>query len=687
MSVQGLCAVNRDVTNKAPDKKQDCSDVVHLAFFFDGTGNNRSADTEQKKWSNVARLFDSARDEPAHAIYRTYISGVGTRFNGKMRWAKSAWTWTQDGKLGNGVGFGGDIRIDEGEDQLNYWLVQSLLTNAGKANNEVKKIAKENENKGFKKLNEVLGKHRLIKFINISIFGFSRGAALARAFTNRLLEKCKPDGIGGLTLEGYPVRLVFLGVFDTVASFGLPRKNLTLPWSVRDLRVADAVERCVHFVAGHELRHSFPLDLIRQHGQYSCNMLEKVYPGVHSDVGGGYETDKQARSDNLARIPLCDMNSEAFDSGARLFSLRELEMNKALIYQRFEIEDATKTAYDVYCKLVGPTSGTIEAQVQKHMSAFYSYRGSIERKKCHSESQLNNASRVATADAELKTARAEMEGIEKKPLINKQDVDAYVDAATKYRQAQERYIQVKKEQDRLNIADEDIAKEAKAMELAVKNGTEMKMWYGVYKFRYPSHAWMVTAWKTEASQKLCDFFEHYVHDSRTDFLSGNEPSSYFANRGIEESTEAIWQQASHWIGDKATKTEHAVEGAYDASKKKTVETYNAAEKATVETYDAGKKKTGELIDAGEKKANEIYDATKQKAGELIDAGQKEANEIYDATKKMASDTAKSVSDTSGQLYDAGKQGLSNGVGAVEKTATEVANALSENWNKLMSFGK
>ena len=668
MTAQALSKANRDVPNEAQDKRQDCSDVVHLAFFFDGTGNNRDADNALKKWSNVARLFDGARDEPKNAIYPIYISGVGTRFNGKMGLAKSAWTWTQDGLLGNGVGAGGDIRLDEGENQLNLALINALLTNASKANNEVKKIAKENEDKGFQKLNEILGRHRLIKFINISVFGFSRGAALARAFTSRLLEKCQPDGRGGLTLEGYPVRLVFLGVFDTVASFGLPRKNLTLPWGVRELRVAEAVERCVHFVAGHELRNAFPVDLIRLQGQYSSGMLEKVYPGVHSDVGGGYEIDKQARSDNLARIPLCDMNIESITAGTRLETIKELAAKKPLIYARFKVEDATQKAYDYYCKLVGPASGTIEAQIQKHMSAFYSYRGSIERKKCTSQSRISNALRVAEAEVAMKAPRAALDEAAvpmRKRHVNKQEIDAFVAANTKYKEAQERYDQAKKEQDRLNIGEEDITKEAKAMELAVKNGTEMKMTYGGLEFSYPARAWMVSAWKTDASQQLCDFFEQYVHDSRTDFLSGSEPSSYFANRGIEESTEGVWQRGGKWIDNTATKAKNTAGDAIDATKKKAVDTYNSAEKATIDTYDATKKKTGELVDAGEKKIGNAYDAT----------------------TKTASNAAKSVADTSGEIFDAGKQGLKSSGKAIEKTASEVANALSANWNKLIQSGK
>lgn len=539
MSTQALSNANRDVDNDAPDKRQDCSDVIHLAFFFDGTGNNRLEDNALKKWSNVARLFDSAREEFDNAIYRTYISGVGTRFSGKMGWAKSAWTWMQDGALGNGFGAGGDIRMDEGEDQLNYWLVQALLTNAKKANDEVKKIAEENQDKGFTKLNEALANHRLIKCINISVFGFSRGAALARAFTNRLLKQCKPDGCDGLTLDGYPVRLVFMGVFDTVASFGLPRKNLTLPWDERDLIVDDAVWRCVHYVAGHELRHSFPVDLIRRQGKYSERMLEKVYPGVHSDIGGGYEVDKQARTDNLARIPLGDMSNEAFDCGVRLFSLPELKVSKQAIYQRFKVEESTKKAYDLYCGTVDATGASIESQVQKHMAAYYSYRGSLERKKCSSESRANNAMRVAKADAELKAAKAQADAWpDYDPEFGPRSAENKA-AIANYQQAKEQYDQVKKEQHRLDVAEDDIAKEAQAMELAVKNGHDMHMWYGALRYSYPAQAWMVNAWKTDASQEMCDFFERYVHDSRTDFLSGKEPSSYFANRGIEESTEKV----------------------------------------------------------------------------------------------------------------------------------------------------
>ncbi|MCX7220754.1 MAG: hypothetical protein NTY70_18030, partial [Burkholderiales bacterium] len=270
---------------------------------------------------------------------------------------------------------------------------------------------------------------------------------------------------------------------------------------------------------------------------------------------------------------------------------------------------------------------------------------------------------------------------------NKQEVDTFVAANAKYQEKQKKYNQVFSEGERLDIAEGDLAKEAAAMELALKNGTNMKMRYGAFFKSYPAHAWMLSAWKTEASQELCDFFDLYVHDSRTDFLSGIEPSSYFSKRGIEESSEAVWQQASRWVGDKAHQAENAVEGAYDATKKKTVETYDAAKKKTVETYDAAKKTTSDAYDAAETKTVDTYQSAKKKTGELIDAGEHKISEAYDATKHMANDAANSVAHTSDEIYQAGKQGISKGTHAVENVASDAANTLSEGWKNLTSLTK
>nr|WP_237543803.1 DUF2235 domain-containing protein [Pseudomonas syringae] len=55
-------------------------------------------------------------------------------------------------------------------------------------------------------------------------------------------------------------------------------------------------------VAGFEQRSCFPLDSIRnEDGQYPADTYEVVYPGVHSDVGGGYPENDQGKA---ARAPM-----------------------------------------------------------------------------------------------------------------------------------------------------------------------------------------------------------------------------------------------------------------------------------------------------------------------------------------------------------------------------------------------
>ena len=94
-----------------------------------------------------------------------------------------------------------------------------------------------------------------------------------------------------------------MGIFDTVASFGLPATNLNnnLTFEGRDMVIDERVKMCVHHVAGNELRFAFPVDLIhKENGQIAnSNWKELVYPGMHSDVGGGYTPGSQNVNDNF----------------------------------------------------------------------------------------------------------------------------------------------------------------------------------------------------------------------------------------------------------------------------------------------------------------------------------------------------------------------------------------------------
>ncbi|MFX5634252.1 hypothetical protein ABTE18_20540, partial [Acinetobacter baumannii] len=66
----------------------------------------------------------------------------------------------------------------------------------------------------------VKSSQRKIVQINVSVFGFSRGAAEARACTHWLHELFTPSG-GAFEIAGVPIRIGFLGIFDTVASVGI----------------------------------------------------------------------------------------------------------------------------------------------------------------------------------------------------------------------------------------------------------------------------------------------------------------------------------------------------------------------------------------------------------------------------------------------------------------------------------
>ncbi|MBK0004868.1 DUF2235 domain-containing protein, partial [Erwinia sp. S38] len=86
----------------------------------------------------------------------------------------------------------------------------------------------------------------------------------------------------------------------------------------------------VHLVSSHEQRLCFPLDSIRRpNGQYPASSVEVVYPGMHSDLGGGYPPGDQGKAKAeddgflLSQIALHDMYASAFQIGAPLKVLRD----------------------------------------------------------------------------------------------------------------------------------------------------------------------------------------------------------------------------------------------------------------------------------------------------------------------------------------------------------------------------
>ncbi|MCK0209543.1 DUF2235 domain-containing protein [Starkeya koreensis] len=156
----------------------------------------------------------------------------------------------------------------------------------------------------------------------IVIFGFSRGAFTARSLAGYIgasgllrPEHCTAEnerrawdhyrtppkdrfpaesrGLAALCFP--PVRISVLGVFDTVGSLGIPgvlRSLSTRRFRFHDATLGQNVEIALHALAADEKRHSFGPALwqLPQHKAYG--VVEQVwFPGVHSDVGGGYAED------------------------------------------------------------------------------------------------------------------------------------------------------------------------------------------------------------------------------------------------------------------------------------------------------------------------------------------------------------------------------------------------------------
>jgi len=216
-----------------------------------------------------------------------------------------------------------------------------------------------------------------IRKIWINVFGFSRGAAEARVFVNRLINDWAPSGKLAGVID-YKVN--FMGLFDTVASVGIPDSaragfvdlsSLDGHWGwAADgaLDVPTSVERCVHFIAIHEQRMSFPLDLIRE-GPYNYPRyrLETAYPGVHSDVGGGYRPKAQGKayseiegdmSHKLGQITLHDMYDEAVVAGVPM-NMGNLLRDE--VHDWFDIDDDVVDAYNAWRREMPSVSCAEEA--------------------------------------------------------------------------------------------------------------------------------------------------------------------------------------------------------------------------------------------------------------------------------------------------------------------------------------
>lgn len=327
-----------------------CSQSLHISLFFDGTGNNEENDTKVANPphpTNIAKLFHTAyQDAEDKGYFRYYIPGVGTPFP-KI----NEFDYSTDGLA---FAAGGEDRINWGLLRLVDALMYAITPTHQRLDDGIARgllpdmrahwpiTGEVNRRNAINKLLAPLkaqvkqAKPHLLA-IKLFIYGFSRGAAEARTFVNWLTElfATAPGGERPeMSLLGLPLNIEFLGILDTVPSVGIahvaPGATGHMGWADGTQQLPDEtrfpglIRCCRHFIAAHEQRLCFPLDSVRRpDGSYPANTQEVVYPGMHSDVGGGYPPGDQGKSrgevgEVLSQIVLHDLYLAAFDAGAPL---------------------------------------------------------------------------------------------------------------------------------------------------------------------------------------------------------------------------------------------------------------------------------------------------------------------------------------------------------------------------------
>ena len=289
---------------QAAKKKREIT--LTIGVFFDGTGNN-TANTAARQGACTGEHFGMNDAESTSALEQCIqqnhgVSGIAAGsylgYYSNVHWLNTLYStdFPSHAEQGQqtiyieGIGTetnAGDSTYGMGTGQGDTGVLRKTDKAVAALTSAIKDyLAKPSETNVM-----------AVRELQFDIFGFSRGAAAARHFANRIFSQDSAivaainAGLDGIAFSGTPGgKTRFLGIFDTVAAIGTPVNGLN-PHSADsgDVNLAlrpGVAEKVFHITAQHECRFNFALNSVKP------AWPELALPGAHSDIGGGYNPDE-----------------------------------------------------------------------------------------------------------------------------------------------------------------------------------------------------------------------------------------------------------------------------------------------------------------------------------------------------------------------------------------------------------
>lgn len=441
----------KNVANGQAHSGTECCKTLHITLAFDGTNNNDSADSASvpSSCSNIARIYHASLggvpDSQSMGFYRYYSPGVGTVFPDVREFTPDGMGLIGASGGENRINWGLTRLIDVLKKELTpetplllpatqtlidgmatCWfgsaITAGLLENGEKKREAALRPYMDDLEKLLNQRRDAEEKPHILA-MRLYVYGFSRGAAQARTFANWLQALTKCEGANGKVeyrFAGLPISIEFLGVYDTVAAVGLadsaPFSAGHMDWANGTMRLPDEalgcldtsltddchyLKRCVHLVSAHEQRASFPLDSIRRlpktsDGQrdktkpscYREGTVEFLYPGVHSDVGGGYSPGDQGKASSgtshlISQIALHHLYAEAFMAGAPLQVPglivqdgihEEWRAMPGATFEEFDVSDELIKRFNAWQADAAGHTGPLEEMIKKQQALITAWR-------------------------------------------------------------------------------------------------------------------------------------------------------------------------------------------------------------------------------------------------------------------------------------------------------------------------